>query len=853
MDLMGEALARHRAGCLAEAEELYRRILAMRPAEADVLSNRASALLGLGRPSEALACCEAALVQNPAHSNAMGNLGNALMALGRPAEALECYQALLAQDSYVAHPWNSCGNALRALGRLDEAEQHYTHAIALDPAWPLALMNRSRLRLQRGRAAAALKDVGKAATLLTASAELHTHRAAVLFAMGDWPATIAACDAALAFAPGSHVALAQKADALLRLERCDEALACYDQALALAPAHGPALRNRAVALRLVGDAAGALAACEFALARDPGDPDAGCTRATLMADQGKHADALAALDAVLAEHPAHAPSWCNRGQVLRVLGKLEDGLASCDRAIALDPGNVPALIGKGTTLLDLSQAEAALAAFDAALALQPDTAEGLIGRGIALRALRRLEDALACNQQAVARHPDSGLAAMNTGVVLLDLRRPQEALPYIEQAVELMPLDVLAQTNHAVVLHALQRPVEALAACERALAIDCDVAIVYANQGCVYADLNRNDEAMASYAAALTRDADCTVAHFGLAVSHLLTGNFAEGWAEYEWRWQHTGREPMTGCRPQWRGEDLAGKTILVLAEQGLGDVLQFVRLLPMLQARGASVVAAVPRAVMALMPKSRPGLCFIDEGQPLPPHDTMCPMLSVPLGLGLMADTIPATVPYLNFEPAWSEPWLARLGPKTRPRIGVAWSGNKGHVNDANRSIPLARFATLFGQECDCEVISVQPEVRATDEPAMAAWPALRDVRSELTSFEATAGLVATLDLVISVDTSVAHLAGGLGLPVWILLPFAPDWRWLMGRDDSPWYPTARLWRQHALGDWNGVFAAIRRAINGLATSAAYNRASRTKGRAVMPLQRWVDRGDSALSERCP
>ena len=233
-------------------------------------------------------------------------------------------------------------------------------------------------------------------------------------------------------------------------------------------------------------------------------------------------------------------------------------------------------------------------------------------------------------------------------------------------------------------------------------------------------------------------------------------------------------------------------------------------------------MVTAVSRTLLPLMPKAGPGLRFIDEAEAIPPHDYMCPMLSLPLGLGLTAATIPAEVPYLSAEPAWSEPWVARLGHKTRPRIGIAWSGNKGHVNDANRSIPLAKFATLFDDRC--EVISLQPEVRATDEPALAAWPALRDVRSELTSFEATAGLLATLDLVITVDTSVAHLAGGLGHPVWILLPFAPDWRWLMHRSDSPWYPTARLWRQTEHGVWDAVFAEIRAAINALVTSVAYH-----------------------------
>ena len=652
MDLMGEALARHNSGCLAEAEELYQRILAVRPPDAEVLSNRASALLGLGRVEEALACSGAALAIEPAYRNALGNHGNALTALGRPQEALACYQALLRLDAYDAHPWNSCGNALRALGQLAEAEQSYTHCLALNPRLQVARLNRSRLRLQLGRVAAALADVDKVLANEPDQACAHTHRAAVLSATGDWAG--------------------------------------------------------------------------------------------------------------------------------------------------------------------------ALAALDAALAIEPNNAEWLIGRGNALRALRRPAEALACNQHALACEPNSGLAAMNAGVALLDLRRPQEARPYIERAVASLPNNVSAHANHAAVLHALNQPHEALAACERALVLDRGVASVHNNQGCAYAELNRYEEALDSYATALACEPELADAHFGAALCHLVTGNYAEGWAEYEWRWKRHGLEPLQTLQPLWRGDELAGKTILVLAEQGLGDTLQFVRLLPLLEARGATVVAAVPQALLPLLPEPVPGLRFIVEGDTFPPHDFACPMLSLPLGLGIDLQTIPAVVPYLTFKPAWAEPWRARLGPKTRPRIGIAWSGSQGHVNDANRSIPLARFAELFDDRY--EIIGLQPQVRPSDEPAVAAWPALRDVRSELTGFTATAGLVATLDLVITVDTSVAHLAGGLGRPVWILLPFAPDWRWLTDRADSPWYPTARLWRQTALGDWSGVFAGLRQALNGLAISARYD-----------------------------
>ena len=325
-------------------------------------------------------------------------------------------------------------------------------------------------------------------------------------------------------------------------------------------------------------------------------------------------------------------------------------------------------------------------------------------------------------------------------------------------------------------------------------------------------ELGRLDEARASFDHAVGIRPNFAQAHWNRAQAMLLAGAFARGWREHEWRLAAHPELQRPFAQPLWLGEEpLAGKTLLLHAEQGLGDTIQFCRYAPLAGARGARVVLEVQTSLVDLL-RDLPGVSsVVARGDPLPPFVLHCPLPSLPLAFGTTLATIPAQTPYLRVPADRAAAWEARLGRK-RPRVGLVWSGNAGHRRDRSRSIPLYALMPLF--DLDATFVSLQKDVRAADQAVLQQTPKLVDVSAGLESFADTAALIGELDLVIAVDTSVAHLTGALGKRLWLLLPAAPDWRWLTGRDDSPWYPTARLFRQNDARAWGPVVTRVRAAL---------------------------------------
>lgn len=390
---------------------------------------------------------------------------------------------------------------------------------------------------------------------------------------------------------------------------------------------------------------------------------------------------------------------------------------------------------------------------------------------------------------------------------------------FATRALEIEPAHVEVLCNRGAALRRLNRVEAALADYERALAADPRSAIALNNRGVALAALNRHDEAIASYDRSLALNPGYPNARFHRALSRLVTGDFARGWEDYEARWG--GAETQGPARrfpkPAWSGkEDLGGKTVLLHAEQGLGDTIQFCRYAQLLSARGASVVLETHPSLKAWLATLAGVDAVVAFGEPLPAFDYHCALLSAPRAFATKLATIPADVPYLAPPSAHVERWRSRLAECGGPRIGLAWSGSTTLVNDLNRSIPLAGLGPILAQ--DACFVSLQKEIRAYDEPALRASPALALFGEELTDFRDTAALVSLMDVVVTVDTAVAHVAGAMGKPVWILLPYSPDWRWLLARDDSPWYPSARLFRQPGVGQWGPVLERVARELRGLA-----------------------------------
>jgi Tfp pilus assembly protein PilF len=432
-----------------------------------------------------------------------------------------------------------------------------------------------------------------------------------------------------------------------------------------------------------------------------------------------------------------------------------------------------------------------------------------------LQGLERFEEAVASYDRALAAQPHYAEALSNRGNALYELQRFDEAVSSFDRALVERPHYAQALSNRGNALRGLRRFGEALESYDRAVALSPVHADALVNRGNMLKELRRIDEALDSYDRAIALQPDLADAHFNKALCELLRGDYDRGFTRYEWRWDCTqGRQTIRDfAQPLWLGaEDIAGKTILLHAEQGYGDTIQFCRYVPLVVARGARVILEVPKALRTLMETLAGPAQILSRGDPLPDFDLHCPLLSLPLAFRTWVETIPSATPYLQAPAKSAVEWRKRLGRKRRPAIGVAWSGLATHGNDRFRSMKLAALLPLF--DTRATFVSVQKEVRAEDAVLLKSCGDVIHFGDELRDFADTAALIANLDLVIAVDTSVAHLAGALAKPLWVLLPFGSDWRWLLDRNDSPWYPTARLFRQDAERTWDDVVKQVRTAL---------------------------------------
>jgi tetratricopeptide (TPR) repeat protein len=507
---------------------------------------------------------------------------------------------------------------------------------------------------------------------------------------------------------------------------------------------------------------------------------------TIKAQRGEIGEAYRLIRAALKINPRAADAWTNLGNVLHSLKRDQEALESFERSLALNPADADTLNHRGSALLSLARPADALAAFDQVLAILPRHGDARINRGIALAALTRHEEALAELDAALSLMPGHPIAHYNRGIALFNLGRYREAIAAYDTTLAALPDHAQAWNNRGYALAALNRTGEALASYDRAIAIRKD-----------YAD-----------------------AHFNRALALLLTGDLRRGFEQYEWRWRRSGMPPQRGPgRPLWLGEyPLQRKAILLQAEQGLGDTIQFARYVPMLARAGAAVMLEVQSALKPLLASIEGAAAVVARGEALPAFDVHCPLGSLPLALRTEPTTIPAATPYLVPDPARLAKWRARLDPVARPRVAIAWLGSAAHPNDRNRSLPFARLAPILS--APARFIAIQRDLRPEESAALAADARVLHLGEELDDFADTAAVAALADLIISVDTSTAHLAGALARPTWILLPFAPDWRWGLQGDLSAWYPTARLFRQPAPGDWDGVIAEVAAALARLPAS---------------------------------
>jgi tetratricopeptide (TPR) repeat protein len=518
--------------------------------------------------------------------------------------------------------------------------------------------------------------------------------------------------------------------------------------------------------------------------------------AVLLQRRGDRAAAEALVRKVLQSQPKNLIALNLLSTLTADRGNLTEALRLAKRATALAPDEPAHWYHQSNLLILMGATTQAVTCLDRALALQPDDAATLINRASLLSGLKRPAEALESLDRALALEPDSMAGLANRALVLLDLRRPLDALETVERGLAAHPNDAVLHNRLGMVLAALDRHQEAVAAFDRSLALDPRDAHTLNSLGASLHALGRAQEAVNDYEKAVSIEPGDPWLHWNLGLCRLLTGEYARAWPDYEWRLK---ARPMPRFdRPLWQGEPLRGRTLLLHTEQGLGDIIQFCRYAPLIE--GGRVILQAPEVLLGLLRSLSPSVAVVSATVRPPRFDLHCPLLSLPARFGSTLADLPRTVPYL------SVPGPVPTGEGRR--IGICWQGNPDVRIDPERSVPLRFFAPL-AEVPGVRLISLQKGF-GTEQLTGVPW--VETVA--LDTFEDTARQILSMDLTITSDTAIAHLAGALGRSVWLATSFVPDWRWGLSGESCPWYPTMRLFRQRRRGDWAGVFAEMAAAL---------------------------------------
>jgi tetratricopeptide (TPR) repeat protein len=617
----------------------------------------------------------------------------------------------------------------------------------------------------------------------------------------------------------------QRARNLHREGQLARAEADYAEVLRLEPLHAAAIHYLGLIALQKGRSAEATRLIARAIDIDPTVASMHFHLGKALHDIRQLEKAVSSFSRAIAIKPDFAQAYCDRGIVLCELDRREEALRDYDQAIFTQADLAEAHCNRGDVLRELGRLHEALASCEEAIRLKPALAAAHNNRGLVLKELRRWEAARASFDQALAIRHEYAAAYCNRGIVLKELSQLQAALADYDRAIAVAPEFAAAYCYRGNLLGQMDRMSEALASCDRAISLAPDNAEAHSSRGALLSRLNQVDAAIASYDRAIELEPGFAQAQLNKAMALLLKGDYANGWCAFEWRWKIPNAaadgDARWRARPLWLGsEPVGGKTILLHAEQGLGDTIQFCRYVEALAAAGATVVLEVQAPLESLLASLRGAARIVVQGEALPEFDFHCPLLSLPLAFKTTLATVRAAVPYLRADPEKALFWQRTLGAKHKRRVGLVWSGglrlNQPELWSVNsrRNIPLATLLSL--QHPDLEFYSLQKGFPAEGELAqlMAHAPEhdrIIDHTGQLRDFSDTAALIEQLDLVIAVDTSTAHLAGALGKPVWILNRYDTCWRWLLDRTDSPWYPSARLYRQERPGDWEGVVRRVR------------------------------------------
>jgi tetratricopeptide (TPR) repeat protein len=593
------------------------------------------------------------------------------------------------------------------------------------------------------------------------------------------------------------------------------ALERYLTVVAREPANAQALFRAGLALAHEGRLELGCELLRRCVTAEPGFADGAKALGGVLLSLKKYSEAAAALERACALSPDSPTAHCDLGAAFVALQQLERAAASYTRAVVLKPDFAEAHNKLGNIQRHLGDLDRAALSYRRAIKAEPKHPHAWYNLAVTLQVQESFPAALEAYAKALELAPANPVAENNMGLVLMALGRNTEAGSAFRRSLALKPDYALARINLGAILQLENKPTEAIEILKSVLAETPDDTRPLTNMGNAYIALNRPADALAAYERTLEIDPELAEARYNAALAHLLMGELERGWEDYESRLEteaHQRKYPHDG--PRWRkGEAVAGKTVLVYAEQGLGDTLQFIRYILLLEAEGAKVVVQVHVALKGFLERQLGTATVIATSDPVPNHDFQCSLLSLPREFGTTLKTIPSKSPYLVAPEAKTEAWRKVFAHADGLKVGLVWSGNPKHQFDHNRSFPIELLPELTSG-MPAHFFAIQKELRAGDREKLAAMPLIHDLSSKIVTFDDTAALVTALDIVITVDTSVAHLAGALGANAWVMLGFAPDWRWLLDRSDSPWYPSLRLFRQATIGDWSAVIRDVRTAI---------------------------------------
>jgi len=734
-----------------------------------------------GRLPEAGVAYQGVLVKQPNHFDAQHLLGVIAAQQGDPLLAVERISRAIKINPNAAEAYSNRGKALQELRRFDDALVDYDLAIAKKAGRAEIFLNRGNVLKILNRLTESVESYDAAIELQPEYAAAYSNRGVALLDMGRLEDALESFNSAVKFNSKFAEAYYNRGNTLQKLSQHAEALANFDSAITLKNDFVPAHVNRGIALNNMSSYEEALNSFERALELDASMSEAHFNRGITLRHLGRFEEAILSFDGAITLKPKFSEAYCNRGISQKELQRHEEATVSYQKAISLDSNNAEAHCNLGVVFRELGRFDEALLSFDQAISLKADFAQAYSNRGTALIGLNRLKDALDCFEKAIAIKPNLTEAHYNRGNALKELGRLKEAVVSFDDAI----------------------------------ALKGDYPAAHSNRGNALKDQLHLSEALVSYDRAIDIDPNFADANWNKAIALLLVGNLLDGWRFFEWRWKlDVQLAPKRDfVQPLWLGnEDINGKTILLYAEQGLGDTIQFCRYCKEFALLGATVLLEVPGPLVPLLQGLEGVTNLLAQGSPIPAFDYYCPLLSLPLAFQTDLVTIPSRPAYLYCPPQKLSKWRDKLGATDKKRIGLVWSGRAAHTNDRNRSIGLQDI--LNHLPTDFEYVCLQKELREGDSDLLANGQ-IKFFGPEIADFTDTAALCELVDLVISVDTSVAHLAGALGKKTWILLPFAPDWRWMIDREDSPWYPSIKLFRQAADRRWESVLESVSRQLS--------------------------------------